>query len=78
MHLDPDQYALTFDDIAELRAFHEQLGALLREATIAASSSSPDAAVATERVRDVLDRFATVTEALNHIRASSLVSRTPG
>jgi len=73
MRLDPTANALTFDDKGELEAFHDELSALMREATIAASGSSPDPAIATARAREVLERFATITAALNAVRTSGAI-----
>lgn len=78
MHLDPTNKSLAFDTLEELTAFHDELGTLVREVTIAASSSSPDAAIATARAREVLERFTTVTAALNSLRGSGLIERKIG
>jgi hypothetical protein len=75
MRLDPLSNSLTFDSRDELEAFHAEVSTLMREVTIAASGSSADAAVATARAREVLDRFATVTAMLNAVRTSGAVKR---
>jgi hypothetical protein len=78
MRLDPQTNALIFESTDELETFHSELSVLVREVTIHASSSSPDAQVATARAREVLERFATLTAALNAVRASGVVKPTPG
>jgi hypothetical protein len=63
---DPDR-ALRFGSDEELRRFHDDLTALLREATITATrTASVDDAP--ERARAVLRRYATVLRALNALR----------
>ncbi len=78
MRLDPETHALIFDSRDELEAFHAELSELLRDVTIRTSSSASDAEVATERVKQLLERFATITTALNAVRASGAVKPTPG
>ncbi|MBW2460275.1 MAG: hypothetical protein JRH11_01430 [Deltaproteobacteria bacterium] len=78
MQIDPTARSLTFDSVEELAAFHDELGILVREVTIAASSSSKDPEVATARAREVLERFTTVTALLNSVRSSGLLQRNPG
>ncbi len=78
MHLNPTAKSLTFESVEELTAFHDELGILVREVTIAASSSSKDPEVATARAREVLERFTTVTALLNSVRSSGLLKRNPG
>ena len=70
--------SLTFDSPDELMAFHAELGTLMREVTIAASGSSTDPELATARAREVLAEFATITTALNAIRASGVIQRSAG
>lgn len=76
MHYDAEERRLTFDDDDEVRAFHAQISVLLREATIAASSSTDDAELGAARAKDLLGRFGQVTAALNALRAH--LTRTAG
>ena len=76
MHYDAEERRLTFDDDGEVQAFHAEVSVLLREATIAASSSTDDAELGAARAKDLLERFGRVTAALNALRAH--LPRTPG
>ena len=78
MRLDPITKSLTFESLDELTAFHDEIGTMLREVTIAASSSSSDPNVATARVQEVLSRFTTVTALLNSVRSSGVIRPKPG
>jgi hypothetical protein len=78
MRLDPETTTLIFESADELDAFHAELSTLMRKITIDASSSSPDPQVATARAKEVLERFATITAALNAVRASGAVKPSPG
>lgn len=68
MDYDPERLTLRFASADQAAAFHAQLSALLREATIAVSGSTPDAEVATARVRELLAHYTEVTQALEAFR----------
>lgn len=76
MRYDPEERRLTFEDDREVQAFHAEVSVLLREATIAASSSTDDAELGAARAKELLARFDRVTAALNALRAH--LPRSPG
>ena len=69
MKFDPDSRSLRFGSADEVERFHRELSALVRQATVAVSSTEKDAEVARERSQEVLRTFAAVVRALNALRA---------
>jgi len=76
MKFDPDSRSLRFASTEELERFHGELSALMREATVAASSTEKDAEAARARSQEVLRTFGVVMRALNALRQH--LPRQPG
>ncbi len=71
MNFDAETKTLRFASAEELEAFHTELTSLLREVTVSVSASTPDAAQARERAREVLREFRVIARILNAIRKQS-------